>query len=83
MWEISKYNQLKIKRKELNLELSKIAKKEAEESERERKHIDPYQIKKALQDRPSSISTALSLSIVIISFIPKTIPTTINIINKI
>lgn len=49
MWEISKYNQLKIKRKELNLELSKIAKKEAEESERERKHIDPYQIKKALK----------------------------------
>lgn len=57
MWEISKYNQLKIKRNELDLELSKIAKKEAEESERERKYIDPYQRKKVLQSlRQSSLN---------------------------
>ena len=55
MWEISKYNRLKIKRNELNLELSKIAQKEAEKSERERKNIDPYQRKKALQSLRKSL----------------------------
>ena len=58
--QISKYNQLMLKRKTLNLKLSEIAKKEAYLSEKERKYVDPYQRKKEIQSLRLSSSSKQS-----------------------